>query len=276
MSTPVFYRRRAERLAELLDGVDHRHHAVADKQLADLAALGQRIATIPPPGEIDPGFRTDLRAMLMATAAREGIGATAKTSDVDGRRTVDHSPRSRRARARTIVIAGVAAGAITVSGISAASENSLPGDALYGMKRTTERAQLALASGDERGQLHLELARTRLFEAQASQHDPKTVTALLDDMDTQTEAATKVLGTAAMERRDTRPLDTLATFAAEQRRQLTALRDATEGRERARVATSLSLVDAVGRRVDGLRAAVACGAGAAKADALGPVPDRCD
>ena len=48
---------------------------------------------------------------------------------------------------------------MAVSGMSAASENAMPGDALYGVKRSTERAQLALASSEvNRGQLFLDFA----------------------------------------------------------------------------------------------------------------------
>ncbi len=61
---------------------------------------------------------------------------------------------------------------MAVSGISAASENASPGDALYGVKRSTERAQLAMAGSDvTRGQLSLDFAQTRLTEAAAMPGD---------------------------------------------------------------------------------------------------------
>ena len=44
--------------------------------------------------------------------------------------------------------------------MSAASENAVPGDPLYGMKRSAERAQLALAGRPtEQGQLFLDFAQ---------------------------------------------------------------------------------------------------------------------
>jgi hypothetical protein len=131
---------------------------------------------------LDPDFLTGLRAMLVATAVREGIGVTAPAPEPEAhpatrkRRTrplADARPRTpspskavRRARTRAAVIVGVAAGTLALSGMSAASGDAMPGDALYGVKRSTERAQLALASSNiSRGQLYLYFARTRMTEA---------------------------------------------------------------------------------------------------------------
>ena len=73
--------------------------------------------------------------------------------------------------------------------MSAASENAVPGDALYGVKRSTERAQLALASSDlTRGQLFLDFARNRLAEARRRQGDSDGFAGVLDDMDANTTA----------------------------------------------------------------------------------------
>lgn len=276
MSTPVFHRRRIERFAQLLDQADggRHHHArgTNDEELTRLVALGRRVAAVPPPGEIDPGFRTDLRAMLMAAAEREGIGATADRT-ATGTQQTSRQPTSRRLRTRGIIVLGVAVGAITVSGISAGSENALPGDTFYVVKRQTERAQLALASDAERARLHLEFAGTRLFEARAVQDDPQTVAALLDDMDAQTREAVRLLSESALQGSDAALLDPLATFVADQRQQLTGMLGDTQNE---RVSASLALLDLVAARVDAVRAAVTCGAGPSdETDMLGPVPADC-
>jgi hypothetical protein len=63
-----------------------------------------------------------------------------------------------------------------------ASNESVPGDPLYSFKRSGEQAQLVLAGSDaNRGQLHLDFARTRLVEAR--QVAPEAVGAVLADMD---------------------------------------------------------------------------------------------
>ena len=157
--------------------------SAVDDDLAELVAVGHRVSALQRSVdvEVDPEFRIGLRAMLVAAAEREGIGAsaTARPTDrprgVPGRRQARRTQptrTARRLRTRGAILAGVAVGAIAVSGMSAASENAVPGDALYGVKRSTERAQLALASSDlTKGQLFLDFARTRLAEAQAVSGD---------------------------------------------------------------------------------------------------------
>ncbi|MDI5943373.1 DUF5667 domain-containing protein, partial [Micromonospora sp. DH15] len=224
MTSNLFSRRRAERFAQLLDEANggRRHHvrSRADDHLAALVAVGRQLNADPPPVAVDPDFRTGLRAMLVAAAEREGVGAgasapeaapAARRGGLGQRGTVGAGPRgpflpavtARRARARGAILIGVTAGAIAVSGISAASENAVPGDALYGMKRSTERAQLALASSDlSRGQLFLDFARTRLGEAAALRGDRLGFDAVLDDMDSDTRQGVRLVTTTAAPRSD--------------------------------------------------------------------------
>ena len=63
--------------------------------------------------------------------------------------------------------AGVVFGAVLASGAGvAAASTARPGDALYGVKTTRERVQLAMTrQGESRARLELRLARTRLAEA---------------------------------------------------------------------------------------------------------------
>ncbi|MEU8182442.1 DUF5667 domain-containing protein [Micromonospora sp. NPDC049044] len=284
----LFSRRRAERFAQLLDEANgaRRHHVRArvDGQLAPLVAVGQRISTDPPTVEVDQDFRTGLRAMLLATAERDGLGSTPAASEPDTTRPATTTrgrllpaATARRARARGAILVGVAAGAIAVSGISAASENAVPGDALYGMKRSTERAQLALASSDiSRGQLFLDFARTRLGEAAELRGDRIGYSAVLDDMDADTRQGVRLLTTAAAQRADPGSLDTLNTFVTGQRRAVSGLLDGTTRIDRERTQRSLRLLDSIRERSDTLRAAIACGLPAPTAsDTLGPDPSAC-
>lgn len=284
MDNILFSRRRAERFAQLLDEANgaRRHHVRSrvDGQLAPLVAVGQRLTVDPPAVEVNPDFRTGLRAMLLATAEREGLGtapAASEPATTTTRGRLLPAVTARRARARGAILIGIAAGAIAVSGISAASENAVPGDALYGMKRSTERAQLALASSDiSRGQLFLDFARTRVGEAAKLRGDRLGYSAVLDDMDADTRQGSRLLTAAAVQRAEPGSLDTLNTFVSGQRRAVSGLLDGSTRADRARTQRSLLLLDTIRERSDALRAAIACGLPAPTAsDTLGPNPSAC-
>ncbi|MET8267065.1 MULTISPECIES: DUF5667 domain-containing protein [Micromonospora] len=285
MDNTLFSRRRAERFAQLLDEANgaRRHHVRSrvDGQLAPLVAVGQRLSVDPPAVEVDQDFRTGLRAMLLATAEREGLGSTpaavSEPAATTTRGRLLPAVTARRARARGAILVGIAAGAIAVSGISAASENAVPGDALYGMKRSTERAQLALASSDiSRGQLFLDFARTRVGEAAKLRGDRIGYSAVLDDMDADSRQGVRLLTSAAVQRAEPGSLDTLNTFVSSQRRAVRGLLDGSTRVDRERTQRSLVLLDSIRERSDDLRAAIACGLPAPTAsDALGPNPSTC-
>ncbi|GLH95487.1 hypothetical protein Pa4123_07590 [Phytohabitans aurantiacus] len=269
----VFNRRRAERFAQLLDetnGIEN-----ADGELARSVAVRDRLTALQPSVEIDPEFRTGLRAMLVATAERDGIGSTAVEPE-------EHESRQQRRavwrrRAPRLVIVGVAVGIVTVSGASAASERAMPGDALYGVKRSAERTQLALARSDvTRGQLLLSFARTRVAEAEAVRGEASSFAGALGDMDSDTREGVKLLTTSAVQRGDEVALDAIDTFVSQQRGDLSGMLSSASGAERERVLSSLGLLGDVSQRSKGLRTTLSCGATASgDADVLGPKPASC-
>ncbi|MFJ6195868.1 DUF5667 domain-containing protein [Micromonospora sp. NPDC092111] len=284
MDSDLFSRRRAARFAQLLDEANggRRHHvrSRADDQLTAFVAVGQRLVAERPDVEVDTEFRAGLRAMLMATAEREGVGAVEPATDVPqgtSRTPLLGGAGARRARARGAILVGIAVGAVAVSGISAASEDAVPGDALYGMKRSTERAQLALASSDiSRGQLFLDFARTRLDEAATVRADVTGFSAVLDDMDADTRQGIRLLTTSAAQHADPAALDAVNTFVTGQRRAVSGLLGRASHAERERTRHSLALLDAIRKRSDALRAAIACGLPSpVTSDALGPAPATC-
>ena len=288
MRFDFFDRRSAERFAELLDETNggRRHHSrgPADEQLAELVAVGHSLSAAKPDVRTDPEFRAGLRAMLVATAERDGIGRTAAAAEPEPVLGHAVSGRSgllgrggRRIRARGAIVIGVAAGAMAVSGISAASENASPGDALYGVKRSTERAQLAMAGSDvTRGQLSLDFARTRLAEAASMTGNDAGFAGVLDDMDADTRKGVKLLTTAAVARRDVKPLTTVDDFATRQEQTLTPVLDRLGPANRERAMTSLALLAAAQKRAGDLRTGLSCTpVTAAGADALGPKLRNC-
>ena len=283
MNFDFLNRRSAERFAELLDensGGRRHSHEPADERLAELVAIGHSLRGARPEIPVDAEFRVGLRAMLVATAERDGIGgsvpdqaAPAASAEVRGGvRGLVTGQGGRRIRARGAIVIGVAAGALAVSGISAASENASPGDALYGVKRSTERAQLAMAGSDvSRGQLSLDFAKTRLTEAASMAGDAAGFGGVLDDMDNDTRKGVRLLDTSAVARRDVKPLATVDAFVNQQRETLMPVMDKLSPANQERAASSLALLDTVGRRADDLRAGLNCSTVLSSgSDELGP------
>ncbi|GAA1599178.1 DUF5667 domain-containing protein [Actinoplanes couchii] len=270
--------RSAERFAESIDdtGGPRRHHSrgPADEELNRLVAIGNRLSAARIATPVDSEFRVGLRAMLVATAERDGIGRTDAETEPDPIAAAEaHRPRlGRRIRARGAIIIGVAAGAMAVSGISAASESAFPGDVFYGVKRQTERAQLAIAGSDvTRGQLSLDFARTRLSEAVAMKGGEREFALVLDDMDADTRKGVRLLTTSAVAQQDTTPLATLDGFAIDQRKVMHPALEKLSTANRERAAVSLGLLQDVVKRTESLRTGLACDkVTPAGSDALGP------
>jgi hypothetical protein len=279
------HQRRAERFAELLDetsGRRHHSHGTADEQLAELVAIGHRLSATPIRVQAEPDFRVDLRAMLVAAAERDGIGAAAVSAVETEPGTHSGVRRSlsssgRRIRARSAIVIGVAAGAMAVSGISAASENASPGDALYGVKRSTERAQLAMAGSDDtRGQLSLDFARTRLAEAAAMRGDDPAFGRVLNDMDADTKKGVRLLTGSAVTRSQPAELTTVDGFVNRQRHTLQPVLEKLSPANEERALESVALLDDVHDRTTSLRAGLACPTRVrVGADALGPKLKNC-
>jgi uncharacterized protein DUF5667 len=283
-------RRSAERFAELLDETTggRRHHTRgrADEELAELVAIGHSLSAARSGVQVDSEFRDGLRAMLVATAERDGIGATATDSATEPGahagvrepgRGLFRTGSGRRIRARGAIVISVAAGAMAVSGISAASENASPGDALYGVKRSTERAQLAMAGSDvSRGELSLGFARTRLAEAAALPGGNSDFGAVLNDMDADTRQGVKLLTGSAVARKDTAPLRTIDRFVTSQRTVFQPILGTLSPANRERAAASMNLLDDVQQRAEILRGGLTCETVTREgADPLGPKLGAC-
>jgi hypothetical protein len=300
MAAAVFDRRRAERFAQLLDhgdGRTHRHSRSAlDEELADYVALGRRISDrkLTEQDRPDRDFRSSLRAMLVATAEREGIGVTAGK---DQRRKIvgpvylsaaaqvgasgTARPGKRRPvvgsrRTRGAIIVGITAGALALSGMSMASGDAMPGDPLYGVKRSTESAQLALTGSDaDRGQAYLGFARNRALEASTVHGDTARLETTLGDMDSETIQGTRLLTAVALNQHDSTALDLVDDFVTSQRPLVDRLLVGLSGPAQARAEQSLNLLDQVGRRAAALRGSLLCGLGGTASDTLGPKPPAC-
>lgn len=143
-----------------------------------LLALTAGLGALPKP-TMDPEVKVVQRAQLVAqfeAMLQEGGGvsdpALPEQRTVRGRGAHRATPLGKF-RPRTRLAKGLTAGGLSVGvaasafgGVAAASGEALPGDSLYGLKRGIEDFKLGLADGeDERGQVYLDQASTRLSEA---------------------------------------------------------------------------------------------------------------
>jgi len=161
MSTVFRNRQRAEEFAALVDGASLPSGASADSRvLLDVVADLRRGVTEDPAASPRPEFALALRERLVTEAATVLAPVTA-----DLRLPV--RPRGARER-RLAVAASVAVILGGSAGIATAAQGSLPGEALYPVKRGIETVQGQLTGNDAaRGRNLLHRADARLDEADA-------------------------------------------------------------------------------------------------------------
>lgn len=250
--------------------------------VADLVRLTERLRGAGSQVQADDEFRDRLRQRLIAVASVHGINAEPGFRPPPA---IDAQPRllhplpgaRRRVPRRVTVVSGTLAGLVALSGVGFASSGANPGDALYGVKRSRETAQLTLArSAVARGQLHLGFARNRFTEAAAAISDQRQLDRLLNDMDSDTQLGMRDLGTAAATQHHPAPLDLVDEFVLAQHRELSALADAPTASPRAadRIRTSLALLERVSTRSSELRDVLHC-TEPFISDALGPIARAC-
>ncbi|MFH7337610.1 DUF5667 domain-containing protein [Streptomyces sp. KHY 26] len=159
-----------------------------------LLALADGLGALPRP-QLDPDVKVVQRAQLVAAMEamlQEGTGAAdatvpeqrgseasspqgwwRETGGRKGKGAHRASPLGKL-RPRSRLTKGLAAGGLSVGvaagafgGVAAASSHALPGDQLYGLKRGIEDFKLNYLSDgqDQRGQVYLDQASTRLGEA---------------------------------------------------------------------------------------------------------------
>jgi hypothetical protein len=211
-------------------------------QFADLLATVSALGALPAP-EFDPEVRMVQRAQVMAEFERHFAGGGAVVPAPRGRGSHRAGAAVGRLRPRTrwgrrLAVSGLAAGvAVTAfGGMAAASSSAIPGDPLYGMKRSLENWQLDFAgSNAERGRLLLDQASQRMSEAQQlidhdqadghrlSPHVIAEVTKALSDMNAEGTQGSDLLQAIYRQNHSLAPLQSLAAFDRLQQRSLDAL-----------------------------------------------------
>ncbi|HEV2779481.1 MAG TPA: DUF5667 domain-containing protein [Actinophytocola sp.] len=146
------------------------------------------------------------------------------------------------------------------------ARDALPGDALYGVKRTAEAASLGLTFGDEPKALrHLEFASARVNEIETlAQRYPDPGDApvggyltALSDFDNDAAAGSRQL-IALATRNDGRQLESLRAWAAQQAGRLDSVADRLPSAARNRQAATLGLLSKITTRSAALLARMQC------------------
>ncbi|RRR99353.1 DUF5667 domain-containing protein [Glycomyces terrestris] len=289
-------RRRAEEFARLLDSggptLPHSRRS-ADPSGASAEAFAELVGVTERLGGLGDqlfnatrpsrDWQDATRRRLMAVAEEEGIGVTARhrasaaVPDTNRAPVRDEMfPRRPRGGRRIAIVAALLTGTVAISGVSAASGDALPGETLYEVKRSTERAQLALAGNDlGRAQLFLEFARTRIQEAALVSDDDAAAAKALGDAAAELKSASALLGELAVANGDAAPLDYLDLFANEHRWVLEDLVEGLEGEAKDAGAELVSVLEAAALRSVELRGALDCTDAGGEADELGPIPGSC-
>ncbi|GGP57052.1 DUF5667 domain-containing protein [Saccharothrix coeruleofusca] len=244
-----------------------------------------------PANDPDPRFADELAVVaLLREAARtsgpdDATRARMRERVLGARAAPVGEPDSRRGGARGRLVVALAAALCLVFSLAGMSlllsRDALPGDALYGVKRTAEDASLGLTFGEEsKGFKRLEFAAARLTELETLAHRHRGsdggpvsgyLTALADH-DADAAAGSRAL-TAFGVNSDQRALTSLADWAGAQRARLTDLRDDLPAQAAERAGGSLELLDRIERRATDLRARSGCTAiTSGQSDDIGPLP----
>ncbi|ONI82466.1 hypothetical protein ALI22I_41055 [Saccharothrix sp. ALI-22-I] len=281
--TPLWRHRQREQFARAVDAhpgsasSDSEPSDPADRELADelavVALLRQAAVTSGP----DEAAKARMRARVMGEAAPP-------PTKLD---LLDEKRRRSRSGARGRLAVSLAAALcllFSLAGMSLLlSQDALPGDALYGVKRTAESASLGFTFGeDSKGYKRLEFAAARVAEIETladryreSDGGPLGgyLTALTD-FDADAAAGSRVLA-AFGSNSDQRALEELRDWATSQATRLAELRGSLPAEAADRAGTSLDLLDRIAQRASALHARANCmSVTSGQVDQVGPVPDE--
>lgn len=297
-----FAGRSAARLAAALDG--QQAERPPDPEDRGLLAVADALSGLRLDAAPDPAFIAATRTRLVALAAERVAGEEPATkrpvsaTPAPGRSPVSsHRHRlvvtawSQRLAAAAAVLAVLVA---TLGLLVIASRDALPGDALYAVKRGSERAQVGLTfDPGERGFVLLHQAEQRLAEVSELLQEPASglaaagspgvplaaatdveIVDTLAAMDEQTAAGIALLTGSAVASEDEATLGIIPVWAEGQQSLLNEIVPEMSTTEQARAEDSMALLDRVGERARSLGESLPCQClePDGPSDDLGPVP----
>lgn len=251
-------RRRAEQFAR---AVAH-GGSTSDPALEPLLRVVETLRPVSEGGpQPSPEFRDALRQRLLAVAAVQPAAGTAPAGARHAR-VSEAAPVPVRAWRRRLVagLAGLAIGTGTLGGAAVAAQNALPGDLMYPLKRSLEDAQVTLAGSDaSRGREYLEIASTRLSEAEAllrrsgsqppDQRTVDTLAGTLRDLEEVTRRGSQRLTEAYRESGDAEVLQPLREFTRREGGRVQTLKGQLPPELRERSASLLGLLAGIDRQL---------------------------
>lgn len=306
-------RGNADRFAELLDGHPHARpdESTTPGMLSIVSALRGMDFDIAPDELTRVRQRQRLIAMaavrtsgdpreqavsaaVRSPAARPGIAAMLGAAF---RAALRRARPGRHAIPGRSAIASVAALCLVVASAGAlllVSQNALPGDALYSLKRAAEQARLALAgSQQERGLELLGFASVRLAEIQELLEQPVALGAMetgiasapggpdadllidtLETMDRQTTEGMHAMASAAVDEVSVETLRLVGEWGVGQFVELSSLAEQMPGQAQLRAEGSKALLERAVQRLDDLAQGLDCAClhDLSNTDELGPIP----
>ncbi|MGW5190965.1 DUF5667 domain-containing protein [Kribbella sp. NPDC004138] len=232
-------RARAETFAHAVDhGPRHSTRLGDDPELLEAVELVGRLRTagaVAPRPEFSAELRHRLLEQAAARAATTATPLTVHTAPDDS----DEPPGSedvgasvtaiRRRQGRRIrLVASTAALVLLGGGIgsAAAAQQAMPGDTLYGMKRSIENVATNVGVGDDsRGRRDLEHAMTRLSEVRelaGNGGSVGTINATLDDFSAQARKGVSRLLASYQQNGDESSITAITSFITSARQALVA------------------------------------------------------
>ena len=219
-------RARAETFAHAVDhGPRHSSRLSDDPELLEAVELVGRLRTA---GAVSPRpeFSAELRHRLLEQAAARAattptvVRSTPSSEEESPAREDDASVTQIRPRhGRHIrLVASTAALVLLGGGIgsAAAAQQAMPGDTLYGMKRSIENVSTNVSVGDDsRGRRDLEHAMNRLSEVRAlvgNGGDVATIDSTLDDFSVQARKGVSRLVASYQQDGDTTSITAITEF----------------------------------------------------------------
>ena len=223
-------RARAEAFAHAVDhGPRHSSRLSDDPELMDAVELAGRLRTA---GAVSPRpeFTAELRHRLLEQAAARAATTTPTVvrsapddqdeppPREDDNASVTDIRRHRRHGRRIRLVASTAALVLLGGGIgsAAAAQQAMPGDTLYGMKRSIENVSTNVSVGDDsRGRRELQHAMTRLSEIDAMVEnggDVTTINSTLDDFSAQARKGVSRLVASYQQDGDATSITVVTTF----------------------------------------------------------------
>ncbi|MDT7784584.1 MAG: hypothetical protein QOF58_3003 [Pseudonocardiales bacterium] len=263
-STPRWRHTEHERFARAVEGGPQ---AVGGEDFADDLAIVEMLRAM------DVGPDAETRARMKQRVL---------TAPPPEKPLVLSSVRRVGARARlAVAAAAVLCLLMSLAGMSVLlSRDALPGDPLYGVKRTAEGASLGLTFDDEsRALKHLEFAASRITEmetlADRASDESAQLTALSDLNADAVEGARQLTTYATSS--DEKALPALRDWALAQYVKVGTLRPRLPGDAGAHADTTMWLLASIAQRAHDLAARAGCTAVVSgSVDTLGPLPSKAE